>query len=169
MTTDQTPPEKPARATPRGPTLQDLQDILVKLAADQAALAGKLDTLTALVQSALPEALVKLTWESLQTLAADAPQTRLRLLAPFKASAMNLAAGYEMDACDPRIKTHGRSMALGLATITSDAPAAMVRQIIADRATALAEAARQHTRAGRLVEAEAAQAVADKLTRAAQD
>ena len=104
----------------------------------------------------------------MQDLISGAPQTRLRLLAPFSSPLMNLAAGVEMDACDDRVRTHGRTMSLALATVKSDAPAAMVRRIIADHAQARVAASQELERQGRIQEAEQARAHADKLTAAAK-
>jgi len=72
-----------------------------------------------------------------------------------------------MDACDDRVRTHGRTMSLALATVKSDAPAAMVRRIIADHAQARIAAAKELTRIGLVQEAEQAKAHADKLAAAA--
>lgn len=179
MTTEtETQTEKPARAATRGPGFQDILDALAKMRAEHAAevaamraqyaaLADRLEVLSALVQSALPAALVRLSWESVQELINEAPQTRLRLLAPFSSPMMNLVAGYEMDACDDRVRTHGRGMVLALATVKSDAPAAMVRRIIADHAAARVAAAQELKRIGLVQEAEQAKAHADKLAAAA--
>ena len=177
MTTETTT-DKPARAATRGPGFQDIIDLIAEMKAEHAAemasakallasLADRLEVLSALVQSALPAALVRLSWESVQDLITGAPQTRLRLLAPFASPMMNLTAGYEMDACDSRVRTHGRGMSLGLATVKSDAPAAMVRRIIADHAAAQVHASQELARIGLQQEAEQARAHADKLTRAA--
>lgn len=180
MTTeDQT--DKPARAATRGPGFQEILDLLGKVRAENTAiladlaaarseaatLGSKLDVLSALVQAALPAALVRLPWETVQGLIEGAPQTRLRLLAPFTSPMMNLAAGAELEACDDRVRKHGRAMHLGLATAKSDAPAIMVKRLLAERAEAMVAASKEHERLGRIVEAEAAQALADKLAASA--
>lgn len=162
MTTE-TLTDKPARAATRGPGFQDILDAFAEMRAENKALRDQVDVLSALVQSALPAALVRLGWESVQDLITGAPQTKVRLLAPFVSPMMNLAAGVEMEACDDRVRKHGRAMVLGLATVKSDAPAMMVKRLISDRAAALVTVSKQHEQAGRLVEAELARAHADKL------
>jgi len=174
----ETTPEKPARATPRaapdsGETLQALaalqataDKLVASMLAMQATIAAQrkeLADLAAIVQAALPAALLQLPEEAVADLVANAPTTRLRLLSPFKTPMMDLPAGTILLANDHRLRTHGRSMMLGLALSQSDAPAAAVRAIVTHQAEGIAARAREAAREQLLAEAEVAKTRAETL------
>lgn len=164
--------EKPARATPRAaPDSSEVAALQSQVAALTALVKGELTALSkaladlsTIVQAALPAALLQLSQEAVADLMANAPTTRLRLLAPFKTPMMDLPAGTVLLANDHRLRTHGRTMMLGLALSQSDAPAAAVRAIVGQQAEAAAQAAAQAARDRLLAEAAKAEARAAELT-----
>lgn len=177
----ETTPDKPARAaTPRAASpdlselhaaIADLRKLLVDTTATLlTALAEQHQTigaLSALVQAALPAALMRLPHAEVLRLIQSAPQTRLRLLAPFQSSMVNLPAGTELAASDDRVRVHGRAMSLGLAIAKSDAPANAVRQLVQQHAAEIAQTAEAQKKAALAAAAAEAQARADHLTAAA--
>lgn len=119
---------------------------MAKLLAEHVELRSEVGDLVAVVQAALPASLVQISAASLDRLIADAPQTRLRLLAPFSTTFGNFPQGEEFIAGDPRIRTHGKRMVLGLAPDRSDAPAKAVAKIIEKQIERTAQTAREQER-----------------------
>ena len=183
MSTDTKPPEPRETDAPRGSSRKDAaleallhntEALLRTVAAELAAVkrqAAEMHTdlrdLIDVVQAALPASLIQLSADSLERLIKDAPQTRLRLLAPFNSGMGTFQIGEEFLANDHRVRAHGRRMQLGLAPEHSDAPNRAVNKLVARQADRIAEMSRDGERRRLAEAAAAARAQADQLEAAA--
>ncbi|WP_298622550.1 hypothetical protein [uncultured Zoogloea sp.] len=172
-TSDQTKPE-PRDDASRGSTRKrdDIADLLAdfrsEVRRELGELRGQISDLLSIVQAALPASMTQLSASSIALLTAEAPQTKLRLLAPFTSALGTFPVGEEFDAGDHRIRTHGSRMVLGLAPVLTDAPAKAVADLIHKQTLHLAAEAREQDRKRLAAEAAATRARADELDAAAK-
>lgn len=172
-TSDQTKPE-PRDDASRGSQRKrdDLAELLAdfrsELRRELADLRGQISDLLSIVQAALPTSMTQLSADSIALLTAEAPHTKLRLLATFVSSLGTFPVGEEFDAGDHRIRTHGSRMVLGLAPVLTDAPAKAVADIIQKQTLHLAAEAREQERQRLSDAAAASRARADELDAAAK-
>lgn len=179
-TSDQTKPE-PRDDASRGSTRKrdDLADLFADfrsevrrefadLRSQNSDLHGQISDLLSIVQAALPTSMTQLSAASIALLTAEAPHTKLRLLATFVSSLGTFPVGEEFDAGDHRIRTHGSRMVLGLAPVLTDAPAKAVADIIHKQTMHLAAEAREQERQRLSAAATASRARADELDAAAK-
>ena len=190
MTTAETTTTEPRATETRGSSrksdasdlLQSMEALLRSLAAELAATRADLAAarvqmadmgtdirdLCDVVQAALPASLIQLSTASLERLMADAPTTRLRLLAPFNTGMGTFQIGGEFLANDDRIRSHGRRMQLGLAPEHSDVPGKAVSKLVQREADRIANLTREGERKRLEAAAAAARTEADKLEAAAK-
>ncbi len=172
-TSDQTKPE-PRDDASRGSQRKrdDLAELLAdfrsELRRELADLRSQISDLLSIVQAALPASMTQLSADSIALLTAEAPHTKLRLLATFVSSLGTFPVGEEFDAGDHRIRTHGSRMVLGLAPVLTDAPAKAVADIIQKQTLHLAAEAREQERQRLSDAAAASRARADELDAAAK-
>lgn len=135
-----------------------------------AAVSGHLDTLKhhflalqAVVRAALPSQLLRLSHEHLKQLAAHAPSTRIRLLAPLKGPNLVLTEGKVLPVSDQRISVYMSVVQAALVVDDADDVAVHVRQIIAAEVEAQVEAAKARDKEAAESEAAALEAQAEAL------